>query len=291
MKGSRVWKIIWVSGVYLILFVILYLVVLYKVEWEDKDLNTYLYFYDCDRELCTSTTVPEDYYNKILCEDDVCPYITSIINKNVILKRNNISWIYNYIRDEIINNYYSEYRYLGDDIFVVTDSSKKQGVINLGGEKVVNLQYEYIDNYKNGYISYKVGNSYGVATSDGMVKVEPNYEKIVLINDRLYAGALNNKYRIYSYDDADYAYKDEYNYLASYHDIIFIINNKSIDILTTDLSSTLLMKINTFYDYTTEKERASLNLYSDGEYIYFNVFINENEYTSYRYDIASKKLA
>ena len=60
--------------------------------------------------------------------------------------------------------------------------------------------------------------------------------------------------------------------------------------MTIDLKSTLLMKINTFYVYQTEKERNSLNLRSDGVYIYFDVFTNENEYTSYKYDIATKRL-
>ena len=50
------------------------------------------------------------------------------------------------------------------------------------------------------------------------------------------------------------------------------------------------MKINTFYEYTTEKERKSLNIYSDDENIYFRVFINESEYTTYKYNIESKKL-
>ena len=50
------------------------------------------------------------------------------------------------------------------------------------------------------------------------------------------------------------------------------------------------MKIDGFYDYITEREKGSLDIYTDDEYIYFNVFINENEYTSYKYDIKNKKI-
>ena len=50
------------------------------------------------------------------------------------------------------------------------------------------------------------------------------------------------------------------------------------------------MKINTFYEYTAEKERDSLKINTDGEYIYFNVFTSETQYTTYKYNISSKKL-
>ena len=48
MKKTNIWKIIWLVGVYVILLFILYLVIIYKVKWEDKDLNRYLYFYNCN---------------------------------------------------------------------------------------------------------------------------------------------------------------------------------------------------------------------------------------------------
>ena len=72
--------------------------------------------------------------------------------------------------------------------------------------------------------------------------------------------------------------------------IIVVSYNKKIDILDDKLSSLLLMKIDTFYDYTTGQERDSLNIYSDDNFIYFKVFISENEYNEYRYDIYNKKL-
>ena len=290
MKSSKIWKIIWVVGIYAILFVILYLVVLYKVEWEDKDLSTYLYFYDCNRNLCTSTTRVDDYYSKVLCEDDSCPYIKEIINNNVILEKNDVSYIYNYLDDRIVNNNYVQYRYLENSLYVVTDSSNNQGIINEAGEIVVEPQYEYINDYHNNFVSYKLGNLYGIDNNAENIQVDAKFEDIVLINDKIYGAKSDGTYHIYYYEDNNYDTSREYVYLNSYGDIIFTINDKKIDIMTVDLKSTLLMKINTFFDYTTEKERESLNLYSDGEYIYFDVFTSENEYTSYKYHIATKKL-
>ena len=94
MKKDKIWKVIWIIGIYAILVTVLYLVVLYKVEWEDKDLNTYLYFYDCDNNLCTSSTKQDKYYSRFLCENNSCPYVTNIIKNNLILEKEGKSLIY-----------------------------------------------------------------------------------------------------------------------------------------------------------------------------------------------------
>lgn len=290
MKGSKIWKIIWVSGIYILLITILYLVIVYKVEWEDKDLNTYLYFYNCNKNLCSTTNKVDNYYNKILCDDDSCPHIKEIINNNVILERNNVSYIYNYFDDKIVNNNYIDYKHLDNDLYIVTDDSNKQGIINEIGDVIIEPQYDYIDNYYNNFISYKQGNMYGIENKKKDIKINPEYEDVILINDNIYGAKINNLYRIYYYNNNNYVNANEYDYLDSYGDIIFTINDKKIDIITVDFKSTLLMKINTFFNYTTEKERDSLNLRTDGEYIYFDVFTSENEYSSYKYNILTKKM-
>ena len=68
------------------------------------------------------------------------------------------------------------------------------------------------------------------------------------------------------------------------------MNNKKIDILDKNLNSTLLMKINSFYDYTTEKERSSLKIRTDGLNIYFRVYTDDEKYTDYVYNIKNKKI-
>jgi len=290
VKGSKIWKILWVSGIYAILLVILYLVVLYKVEWEDKDLNMYLYLYDCDHNLCTSTTELDDYYSRLLCEEDNCPYITSVLGNNLVLSNGTTSWIYNYISDEIVNDKYTNYRYIGHEMYVVTDDIGDQGVIDLTGNILVEPRYAYIDDYRDGFISYMKDNLYGIDTVDNQYTVDVKYEDVVLINNKIFAGMNNNIYHLYSYNDIDNENANKYNFVYAYDNVILVANNKKIDILNTNLNSTLLMKIDTFYEYTTEKERDSLDLYSDGEYIYFKVFTSEFEYTEYKYSIKNKKI-
>jgi len=290
VKKNKIWKIIWIVGIYLILATILYLVVLYKVKWEYKDLNTYLYFYECENNLCSSEVIQSSYYSKIKCENDVCPFINNIIGENVILEKDNNMCIYDYVSGNVINDKYKEYRYLYNDLFIVTDGSSKQGVIDINGDVLINPQYEYINDYRDGYVAYRENNLYGINSSDGENLVPVKFNDVVLIDNNKYAGFIDGMYEVYSYNDNSDVSLGTYKYLAIFDDVIFAIYNNKIDVLTLDFNSTLVMKINTFYDYTIEKERDSLNLYSDGEYIYFNVYTNENEYSSYKYSLDSKKL-
>ena len=57
MRSSKIWRIIWIVGIYAVLVLILLLVIDYKVRWESKDLNTYLYFYNCNNNLCASIII------------------------------------------------------------------------------------------------------------------------------------------------------------------------------------------------------------------------------------------
>ena len=176
-------------------------------------------------------------------------------------------------------------------MFVVTDiTSNKEGIINLNGEILVDFKYDYIDNFDKELIAFKSNNLFGIDIVSGINKVEVNFEDIVLIDNEKYAGMKNNVYHIYSFIDNQPINSNTYDFISSLNDLIFVINNNKVDILTASLNSTILIKIDTFYSYRTEKERDSLNLYSDGDYIYFDIYNNEYEITSYKYDINNKKL-
>ena len=289
-RSSKIWKILWILGIYLILGIILYLVILYKVKWEYKDLNTYLYFYDCGHNLCSSDNNVSKYYSKVLCEDDICPYIQHINGNMLVLQNNNKSFIYNYIKGNVVNDKYNEYRYIGNDMYVVNDENFNYGIINSEGEILLDLKYKLIDEYTNGIISYIDNNLYGIVSVDDKYDIEPNYEDIVLINDKIFAGKKDNIYQIYSYNNEISDNSNKYNFIYAYNDVIITFKDKKIDILNSNLNSILVMKIDSFYEYITEKEKGSLDIYCDGEYIYFDVFINENEFTSYKFDIKNKKL-
>ena len=114
--------------------------------------------------------------------------------------------------------------------------------------------------------------------------------ELILINDKLYGYVEDNNYFIASYDTKNKVNDNSYNYMFSYEDIILTINDKKIDIMNTDLKSTLIMRITTYYDYTIEKERDSLNIKVRDNILYFNVKDEDEKYTSYKYDIKNKKI-
>jgi len=145
-----------------------------------------------------------------------------------------------------------------------------------------------IHDYKNGFIVYETNGRVGVDSE--LNSIEPNYEDIVLINDIIFAYKKDNKYFIASYDNNDNISDTEYNYIFSVNDTIITFNNKKIDIIGTDLKSKLLMKIDSYYEYTTEKERDSLNFYKRDNFLYFSVLIDDNKKIQYIYDLKNNKL-
>ena len=49
--------------------------------------------------------------------------LKEIYGNNVIIERDNRMWIYNYVTGKIVNNDYIKYRYLNNNLFVISDNS------------------------------------------------------------------------------------------------------------------------------------------------------------------------
>ena len=196
MKNKNIWRIIWIVSMYAILLIILYLVVTYKVKWEHKDLNRYLYFYSCSNELCTSDEKQLNYYSKVVCDDNICPHIKEKNDNILILSRENKDIIYDYIEGVIINDKYKEYKYLNDDLYIVTSSENLQGIININGEVLVDTKYEIIKDYKNELIAYCEDSVCGIDSIDETKNVDSIYEDIVLINNSLFKAIIVTMYRM-----------------------------------------------------------------------------------------------
>ena len=290
MKKNNLWRVIWIVGIYAVLILILYLVVMYKVKWEHKDLNTYLYFYDCSNDLCTSTYEQSDYYSSLLCEDDICPFIKEKYNDILVLSDGTKHSIYNYTSGEIISNNYTNYRLLNDENYIVMDVDGKNGVINSSGDLIVELINDEIIDYDNGFLAYKNNNKYGIVNNDNLISIDAKYDDVVLINDKIFAYKENDKYYIASYDSELPISTNSYDYIYSTDDMIMTFNENKVDILGIDLKSRLLIKIDSHYKYTEEKERDSLNIYKRDNFIYFNVYTEENKFIQYVYDLKNKRL-
>lgn len=290
MKKNNLWRIIWIIGIYAILITILYLVIMYKVKWEGRDFNKYLYFYDCSNQLCTSDTKPDKYYNKVLCEDDICPYIKEINNNYLTLSNDVKSWIYDYKNDEIINNYFVNYEYLNNNFYKAIDSNNMYGIIDTEGNVLVNFDYEYINDFKDNILVYKKNNKYKYLNIENMNQNTKLYDEIVLINSKLYGYLEEGSYYIASYENDTPVNDIKYNYLYAYNDIIFTIHDKKVEILDSNMKNTLLMSISTFYEYRQKSEIDSLNINIENNLLFFEIVLEDKKYIKYTYDLKNKKL-
>lgn len=280
MKNNKIYKIVWVSGIYLFLILVLILVVEYKVKWEGRDLYKYLYFYDCSGRLCSTDMRPSEYYSKYLCKK-TCPRIKNIIDDNVILLEGiNNGAIYNYKEGKIINDNYVSYDILSQDKFIVSNGNKK-GIIDIDGKVILDFSYDDILSGDNNYIKIKNNNLWGIRSIDDNKELSPNYDTLEFVNDNILLVSLNNQYYFINYD-GDRINEDIYNYLYFIDDYIIAIKNRKINILYKNLHSRLSMEIDTTYDYDNESQRNSLYIASDNEYIYFTVY-RDNQYIKYKY--------
>ena len=290
MKKDNIWRIMWMAGIVIVLFIILYLVVEYKVKWENRDLSDYLYFYNCSGNLCTSSEKVDTYYSKVKCTKDKCPYIKEKENNLLVLHDNNKEYIYDYQNDTIINNTYMSYSFVNNG-YIVMDNSGKYGIIDRAGETITELKYNQIVDYKNGYIVYTENGKKGIINEEKNIDIKPTYNNIILINDRLYAYKEENKYYIATYDTELPVNNTNYDYLYDINDnSILVIKDKKLDIIDNNFKSLLILKLDTYYSYEREQERNSLSISKEGNLLRFTIVQSENELTNYFYDIKGKKL-
>ena len=191
----------------------------------------------------------------------------------------------------MLNDKYISYVYLKDNYYIVKDNSNNVGLINNNDETIIPLdKYGKIIDFKNNYLLYFKDGMYYIKNITDDTELIASENELILINDKLYGYVEDNNYFIASYDTKNKVNDNSYNYMFSYEDIILTINDKKIDIMNTDLKSTLIMRITTYYDYTIEKERDSLNIKVRDNILYFNVKNEDEKYTSYKYDIKNKKI-
>ena len=240
-KKEKLYKIIWITGLYVILIIILWLVIEYKVKWESADLNRYVRFYNCSGSLCTTEENITKYYSKLVCSNN-CPRIIEIINDKIaILAINNKELLYNYIDGNIINEEYSEYMKISDELFIVTKDNKK-GIINIDGNTILSSIYDDIKEYKDNVLTVNTLNKWGIVNLEDGSKIEPFYNSINIINSKKFIVELNDKYFLINEKEQELT-DIKYDYMYYIDNYIVAIYNNKIDILNENLDSKLIMKI------------------------------------------------
>ena len=289
MKKINWWKLVWVLGVYIILGLILYLVIEYKVKWESLDTNKYLYFYDCESNLCTSTTKVGSYYSRYIYKKD-SPYIISYDDETAIINDNDKYLVYDYKNDKVISKSYDWYKYLfynGNTYFIIRGNNKV-GIIDNQGNMVVNNIYDNIA-LENNMLKVSNNSLYGLLDSDFNIYLDIEYQ-YVEVNGENVIIEKDNKYSLLSLSKevigSDYLYiskVDDSNYLV-------IDKDNKIDIVNNKLESNLIMIINGSLDYSNTNNIDTLNIRFEDNIMLFDVLSSDKEGITYRYDIVSKKL-
>ena len=195
MKKKRkinIFRIIWVTGVFLLLITILLMVMDYKINYQYLEEN-YLYFYNCNNSVCTARVkdgiTNSNLYSTYECGYEQCPTIKEVIEDSyVILEHENKNILYDFINDKIISDEYEEYISILDNYFIVTKNNY-QGMIDKDNKMVINVSYDQLGYEKDGLLlGYDLGkiiakknDLYGIISiKDGSIieKIETTEEDI-----------------------------------------------------------------------------------------------------------------
>ncbi len=289
MKNKmNIWHFTWIVGIYAILVTILILTIQYKVKWENKDLNTYLYFYNCSGHICTTNEKIDNYDSHFRCEKKVCPYVKERQDDLFVLTTGEKDYLFDYKNDKTISDEYINYSIMNDGV-VVKDNSGKYGIIDFAGQVLIAPYYNKIVDYKNGYLAYAENGKIGIINSEKNININPTYEGVRMISDNKYAYLEDGKYYIASYDTELPINNLSYDYVYPIDDIILTFKDRKLDILSDNMESKLLLKIDTTYTYTEEKERDSLRIYREGNLLHFSIGNTDNS-VDYIFDLKNKKL-
>lgn len=173
---------------------------------------------------------------------------------------------------------------------VVKNENNKYGVIDFEGNVLVDFNYNRITDYKDEYVAYAENNQIGIINTKRNIDIKPAYQNVQLVNDNLYTYLEDGKYYIASYDTELPANNEKYDYIYAINNVLIVINNKKLDIMDASLNYKLLLKVDTFYEYTKEQERESLNIYAENNLVHFDVINEEGQVIKYIYDIKNNKL-
>ena len=296
MKKFNAWRVVWVVSIYATLITILYLVVVYKVKWETRDFTKYLYFYDCgDNDVCTTDRKVPEYYSRVECKKDVCPRIIEINDDLVIIGDETDNYLYDYMSSRIINDSYKTYQFSSsDEDYIVKNSDGLYGVIDISGSVIVTPEFNNILDYDGYSIIYKENNKFKIGSFDEekkLIILDKEYENASLFNKDKFVYSENDMYYLANTKTGDKVGEDVYDYLYPYKGVLFVFKDSKLDIVNADLGSLIPNKIDTFYLYLREGERASLRFRTIDSLIRFAIYDgNSEEDTFYIFDVKNNKL-
>ena len=205
---------IWVTGVYIILIIILYLVVEYKIKYEDGIFFNYLYFYNCNDELCTTNNYDDikndglvysiyryDYNGEI-------PTYEKINNQYLILNDNKNYLYYDYIEGKVVNDY-QEYKNINNE-YLIVKNNEKYGIIDIDNNSKLDIDNDYIEYIEGNIIVIKENKLDVLSTNlesklDSTLDVTYNKNINITLKNNIIEININNN--IYEFDTNSNSFK------------------------------------------------------------------------------------
>ena len=196
-KNVNIYRIIWVSCIFLVLIVILAMIMDYKINYEYMEEKK-LYFYHCDDgQVCVAEVKNnnKELYSIYECGYNECPKFSEFTNNDyALLKEEDNSFeLYNYKEGIVISSGYDDYEFINDNYIIVTKGNK-QGVIDKEDNIVVSISYDqigwYTNSVLNGYnlenIVAKKGEKFGIISfktgevKEGFTYSEDRIEELLI---------------------------------------------------------------------------------------------------------------
>jgi len=184
-KKVNIFKIIWITGIFLILITILIIIMDYKINYQYLTKNN-LYFYNCNSSVCTAQVKDgiskNDLYSTYKCGYETCPSIKKVLEDSyVILKKDNKYILYDFMNNKKISDSYDDYKFINEKYIIVTKNNY-QGLIDIENNILINISYQQLGYYQDdlllGYniqnIIVKKNNLYGIVS----IKEEKIIEEI-----------------------------------------------------------------------------------------------------------------
>ncbi|HHX33408.1 MAG TPA: hypothetical protein GX713_04210 [Mollicutes bacterium] len=180
----------------------------------------------------------------------------------VLLKDEDNVYLYDLIKDKKISSNYKDIKYILDEeekikLFKVTNHSDKDGIIDLNGTVLVNLNYEKLGkvhndefinySYENNQIAAKNSKAWGVVALDsGAGLIDFQYEDIKLSPyERIAVKELDKWYLVDNVNKR--LLFDSFDSIFIYEKYTIVILNKELYILDQD-EKVISNKIPTFYE-------------------------------------------
>jgi len=185
------YKTVWVTGIFLTLIVILLMIMTYKIKYEDAIYYKYLYFYNCDNNIC-STTREDDIVDKstiysVYKYRKNTPTFTQLGNNYIQINDNQEVVLYEYVKGNTITRKYLSYDLIDIDnpLFIVKNKNDMYGIIDTTGEVRVDFAYHGIKkSYNNSTIVANYDSKYGIITLDGQTAIlNFEYDDIYIFDD------------------------------------------------------------------------------------------------------------